>query len=176
MDPQEFGGQVLGVHVLVTQTFAVQVALLAHVPQLSVPPQPSGIAPQFFPWAAHVVGVHVPPVWQVPPVHVSPTGHPHVIVPPHPFGRVPHALPVPPDPQLVGTQLGWQVPLLAALHVSPDAHEHCNVPPHPSGMLPQVSPWLPAAHPFTEHPHWFAVPAPPHVWGALQVPQLTVPP
>jgi len=29
-----------------------------HVPQLSVPPQPSGIDPQFLPCAAHVVGVH----------------------------------------------------------------------------------------------------------------------
>jgi hypothetical protein len=29
------------------------------VPQLSVPPQPSGMDPQFLPCAAHVVGVHV---------------------------------------------------------------------------------------------------------------------
>jgi hypothetical protein len=28
------------------------------VPQVSVPPQPSEIVPQFFPWAAQVVGVH----------------------------------------------------------------------------------------------------------------------
>jgi hypothetical protein len=28
----------------------------------------------------------------------------------------------------------------------------------------------------TVHPHWFAVPPPPHVSGAVHVPQLTVPP
>jgi hypothetical protein len=33
--------------------------LLAHVPQLRVLPQPSGIEPQFFPCAAQVVGVQV---------------------------------------------------------------------------------------------------------------------
>jgi hypothetical protein len=27
------------------------------VPQVTVPPQPSGMVPQFFPWAVHVVGV-----------------------------------------------------------------------------------------------------------------------
>jgi hypothetical protein len=31
-----------------------------HEPQASVPPQPSEMEPQFFPWAAHVVGVHEP--------------------------------------------------------------------------------------------------------------------
>jgi hypothetical protein len=29
-----------------------------HVPQVSVPPHPSAIVPQFAPFAAHVVGVH----------------------------------------------------------------------------------------------------------------------
>jgi hypothetical protein len=43
-------------------------------------------------------------------------------------------------------------------------------------MVPQVSPVFPAGHVFTVHPHWFAVPPPPHVCGAVQVPQLTVPP
>jgi hypothetical protein len=28
----------------------------------------------------------------------------------------------------------------------------------------------------TVHPHWFDVPPPPQVWGAVHVPQLTVPP
>src|SRR5262249_14675891 len=30
-----------------------------HVPQTSVPPHPSGMEPQFLPWALHVVGVQV---------------------------------------------------------------------------------------------------------------------
>src|SRR5437773_705298 len=39
-----------------------------HEPQLSVPPQPSLIAPQFFPWAEQVVGVQlVPQTLAVPP-------------------------------------------------------------------------------------------------------------
>src|SRR5437899_12062569 len=43
------------------QTFAAppppQVCGAVQTPQVSVPPQPSGIVPQFFPWAAQVVGV-----------------------------------------------------------------------------------------------------------------------
>src|SRR5213594_2153894 len=43
------------------QTFATppppQVCGAVQTPQVSVPPQPSGIVPQFFPWAAQVVGV-----------------------------------------------------------------------------------------------------------------------
>ena len=43
------------------QTFAVpappHVCGAVQVPQLSVPVQPSEMVPQFFPWAAHVVGV-----------------------------------------------------------------------------------------------------------------------
>jgi hypothetical protein len=35
----------------------------AHVPQVSVAPQPSGMLPQVFPCAAHVVGTH--DAWQV---------------------------------------------------------------------------------------------------------------
>src|SRR5439155_5928180 len=43
------------------QTFATppppQVCGAVQTPHVSVPPQPSGIVPQFFPWAAQVVGV-----------------------------------------------------------------------------------------------------------------------
>src|SRR5437667_11063576 len=43
------------------QTFATppppQVCGAVQTPQVSVPPQPSGMVPQFFPWAAQVVGV-----------------------------------------------------------------------------------------------------------------------
>jgi hypothetical protein len=109
-------------------------------------------------------------------VHVSPTGQEQVIVPPQPSETVPHLLPTPPEPHVSGTQLGWQVPLLAALHVSPDTQEQLRVPPQPFGMLPHVSPVLPAGHVLTVHPHWFAVPPPPQVSGAVHVPQFTVPP
>jgi hypothetical protein len=37
-----------------------QICGQAHVPQLSVAPQPSGMLPQFFPCAAHVLGVQAP--------------------------------------------------------------------------------------------------------------------
>ena len=46
------------------QTFAIPVSLPPQVcgavqePQLSVPPHPSSIVPQFFPTAAHVTGSH----------------------------------------------------------------------------------------------------------------------
>ena len=120
--------------------------------------------------------MHVPPVWHVPLVHVSPTGQVHVIVPPQPFDSVPQALPTPPDPHDVGTHAGWQVPLVEALQVSPEAHEQLSVPPQPFGMLPHESPWAPAGHVLTVHPHWLAVPPPPHVCGAVHDPQFTVPP
>jgi len=42
-----------------------QVCGATHDPQPSVPPQPFAIVPQLFPWAAHVVGVHVVPGFTV---------------------------------------------------------------------------------------------------------------
>jgi hypothetical protein len=61
----------------VPQTFMVppppQVSDPLQLPHWSVPPQPSLMLPQFLPWAAQVVGVHV--------------------LPPHTFG-------VPPPPQV----------------------------------------------------------------------------
>jgi hypothetical protein len=77
--PQLFVGHGFGVQVCVMHTLFVHVALTGHVPQLRVPPHPSGMPPQFLAWAEHVVGVQPPPVWQVPFVHVSPTGQAHVI-------------------------------------------------------------------------------------------------
>src|SRR5207237_4872092 len=61
------------------QTFAMppppQICGAVQVPQVSVPPQPSRIVPQFFPWAAQVVGVQVQPGMGVPthapPAHAS---------------------------------------------------------------------------------------------------------
>src|SRR5438128_3375803 len=52
---------VTGAGAPVPQTFASapppQVRGAVQTPQVSVPPQPSGMVPQFFPWAAQVVGV-----------------------------------------------------------------------------------------------------------------------
>src|SRR5713101_2039408 len=71
------------------QTFATpppaQVCGAVQVPQVSVPPQPLEIVPQFLPCAAHVVGVHVLPQTLAvpPPPHVCGAVHvPHVSVPP----------------------------------------------------------------------------------------------
>jgi hypothetical protein len=48
-------------------------------------------------------------------------------------------------------------------------------PPQPSGGLPQLAPS--AAHVVLVHPHWYGVPPPPQVWGAVHAPpQLRVPP
>jgi hypothetical protein len=153
MVPQPLPGQVFGVHVWVTQTLFVHVALVAQVPQASLPPQPSAMLPQFLPCAAQVVGVQVLPPWQVPFVHVSPTGQEHVIVPPQPSVSVPQAEPTPPEPQLVGTHVGWQVPLLDALHDSPAAQPQFSVPPQPSGRVPHESPCAPVGHALTVQPH-----------------------
>ena len=46
------------------------------------------------------------------------------------------------------------------------------MPPQPSLSWPQL-PWQTRG---THRPHTFAVPAPPHVKGASQLPQLSVPP
>ena len=48
------------------QTLFEQVWLPLQVPQVRVPLQPSGILPQFFPWAAQVVGVQVVVVVHLP--------------------------------------------------------------------------------------------------------------
>jgi hypothetical protein len=52
-----------------------------HVPQLSVPPQPSGGLPQFAPSDVHVDGVHPHTFGTPPPPHVCGAVHPpHVCV------------------------------------------------------------------------------------------------
>ena len=50
----------VGVQLAVPQTFAVQVSPFPHEPHWRFAPQPSEIAPQFFPAAAQVVGVQPP--------------------------------------------------------------------------------------------------------------------
>src|SRR5439155_25838849 len=67
-----------------------QICGAVQTPQVSVPPHPSGIVPQFNPFAAQVVGVHTPQMFATPPP-------PQVCgavqtalerVPPHPSGTV----------------------------------------------------------------------------------------
>src|SRR5215468_1216350 len=92
---------------------------LGQLPQLSVPPQPSGMLPQLLAeqtWGVQVLVTHtllmqVALVWQVPLTHDSPTGQPQVMVPPQPSDTGPQAAPTPPEPQVLGTHAGWQVPL-----------------------------------------------------------------
>ena len=85
------------------------------------------------------------------------------MVPPQPSPTAPQALPTPPEPQVFGTQAGWQVPLVVELQTSPATQAQLRVPPQPSGMLPQVSPVLPAGQVLVVQPHWLAVPPPPQV-------------
>jgi hypothetical protein len=75
------------------------------------------------------------------------------MVPPQPSDTEPQALPTPPDPHVIGTQLGWQVPLLAALQVCPLAQEQLSEPPQPFGTVPHTSPAFPAGHVFVLQPH-----------------------
>jgi hypothetical protein len=87
-----------------------QVSPLGHVPQLSVPPQPSGIVPQLF--VGQVFGLHVC-VTHTLFVHVALTGHvPQLSVPPHPSGMLPQFFPC--AEHVVGVQPPpvWQVPLV----------------------------------------------------------------
>lgn len=81
----------LGVH---PQTLAVPLppheSLPEQLPHGMLPPQPSGMEPQFLPCAAHVVGVHV----QTLLLHVSlPPHEPHPMEPPHPSLMEPQFLP-----------------------------------------------------------------------------------
>ena len=84
-----------------TQTLFVHVWPLPQVPQLSVPPQPSEMLPQFLPWAAQVVGVQESV--QVLFVHVCLLGQvPQLSVPPQPSEALPQSNPSP--EQVFGVQ------------------------------------------------------------------------
>jgi hypothetical protein len=94
-----------------------QASPVGQVPQLSVPPHPSGMEPQLLP--GHVLGVQV---WVTHTlfVHVALTAHvPQFSVLPQPSGRLPQFLPC--AEHVVGVQPPpvWQRPLV---HVSPTGH------------------------------------------------------
>ena len=108
-----------------------QVSVPLQLPHWSVVPQPSLIAPQFFPCAAQVVGVQVlaPQTLGVPPPpQVSPAPHePHWSVAPQPSLMVPQFLP------WAAQVVGVQVPAPQTLGVPP--------PPQvwPEPQVPQLS-------------------------------------
>jgi hypothetical protein len=118
----------------------------AQVPhEATTPPQPSPIGPQFAPTSAQSRGVQA--------------GAPHALgVPPPPqvLGAVqPPQSTLPPQPSLCGPQkpvhasanvFGTQTTAshTLALHTLPASQlPHESEPPHPSGMLPQSAPKLP---------------------------------
>jgi hypothetical protein len=49
-----------------------------------------------------------------------------------------------------------------------------STPPHPSPIIPQLAPS--ASHVCAVQPHLFVMPPPPHVFGAMQLPQWSIPP
>jgi hypothetical protein len=86
-------------------------------------------------------------------------------------GQSPSQLPPHPSlsPQEAPEQFGLQQ--VPDLHVDPEEHVHVRFAPQPSATVPHLLP-----HVFGVQPHLFAVPPPPQVIGAVQVPQLTEPP
>jgi hypothetical protein len=146
------------------------------VPQLIMPPQPSGAVPQFWPVGQVVLGTHgVPQTLGVPPPPqvAGAVQVPQLSMPPQPsamepqfwpLGQVvsgvqPQTLGVPPPPQVWGE-----------VHAGPQK----SMPPQPFGSVPQLEPeghW--ARHP---PPQTLGVPPPPQVCGEVQVPQLSIPP
>jgi hypothetical protein len=165
------------------------------LPHERFPPHPSERVPQFFPCAAHVVGVHalhvsvtheplttwVDPLQQLPQVldcaaHAAPPPRKQTIPPGRhaleqtPFWQVPpeHAMPLLSQTQLLPhvASTVWQ-----AGHVTLAQPEPAQqVPPHPSDA-PHVFPEQVGVQPQT-----LAVPPPPQLCGAVQLPHERFPP
>lgn len=123
------------------QRLSAQLPLPGQMPQLKVPPQPSGSTPHSAPAVVHEVATQPHRPGAPPPPHDAGAAQtPHVSVPPQPsetsaqsapwlaqvcaaHGLAPHLLaPAPP-------------------HTSPAAQApQLMMPPHPSGAVPQVAP------------------------------------
>jgi hypothetical protein len=125
------------------------VSPVGHTPQLSVPPQPSGMLPHAF--AGQVFGVHelvtqtlAVQVWLLLQV-------PQLSVPPHPSGMVPQFLPS--AAQLVGAHASaaWHVP---PVQVSPIGQVQVIVPPQPLEIVPHALPRPPDPHVVGTHEGW----------------------
>jgi hypothetical protein len=138
-----------------------------HDPQLSEPPQPSGMVPQFLPAAAQVVGTHgvVPHLFAPAPPQNSPAGQsPQLVVPLQPSAIAPHSA-------LLSSQVTW----LAQVHW-PELQVAGSVQVPQIFVLPQSSVIVPHSTPSSSHvcvlqPHAFGTPVPPQVFGASQPPQ-----
>ena len=116
-----------------TQTLLVQVWPLPQVPQLNVPPQPSEMLPQFFPWAAQVVGVHEPLHTLL--MQLWPAGQvPQLSAPPQPSPTVPQFLPR--LAQVFGVHGIVQVPFVQVCPLG--QVPQFIVPPQPSLIVPQL--------------------------------------
>ena len=109
----------------------------AHVAQVSVPPQPFGIVPQFLPWAAHVVGVQPQTLVAPPPPHVCGAWQ-SAFVQQLPGGRhmFPHARPAfstwlhpvsPLQPSVVQASPSSQLSKVAAPQVPLPVHDGARV-------------------------------------------------
>jgi hypothetical protein len=101
--------------------------------QLSVAPQPSGIAPHAAP---HVIGSHAP---QVPDaaLQTSPLGQPPQSTGwSHASSATPQLKPV--APHVSATV--WQVLVVRSQRSAPEQTPHRSTPPQPSGMVPQFAP------------------------------------
>src|SRR5262245_12902318 len=101
MVPQFFpcAAQVVAMHVPWPQTFGPpppQLSVPVHMPQSTVPPQVSGIWPQFLPCAKQLLGAQPHMLATPPPPHVFGGMHdPHVNMLPQPSSTLPHSLPRP---------------------------------------------------------------------------------
>jgi hypothetical protein len=145
------------------------------LPQLSVPPQPSGIEPQFLPCFAHVVGVQPQTLAVPPPAHVCGEAQlPQFRVLPQPSGTEPQFLPS------AVHDVGVQVPQTLATLPPPQVWGAWQVFPQ-TRSWPQPSPLVIVPHCFGVVVQVFGV----HVvvqtlavqlWPDPQVPQLRVPP
>jgi hypothetical protein len=156
------------------QTLLLQVKPVAQLPpsppHVTVPPQPSGMVPQFSGAGQAVSGTHV----QTLSVHVSPVGQvpaslPQVSVgqPATPGLNVPQLSPSGHD---VGQPVMHCVPL--ALHTVPDGQvPQLIVPLQPSGAVPQI--WPAGQVVIGRHPgHMLLM----HVSPGGQIPHVSVPP
>jgi hypothetical protein len=131
-------------------------------PQLRPPPHPSGIVPQFLPWAEQVVGVHPQIFAEPPPPHVwEPVQDPQFRVPPQPSEIEPHCAPL--AAQVVGVHDAAQTPLTHEFDLQsvftrqawPLAHAAQVVPPQSTLVsVPFFTPSLQLGAGVTQVPFW----------------------
>ena len=148
------------------QTFGVppppQVCGAVHAgPQLTVPPHPSSMVPQFLPAPQEVIGVQ--PHTLLAPQTSGAWHVPHVVVREVPQLSVPVTVPqfLPRRRQNAASLSGVQQ-ALPAVHTAGGVHvPQLIVPPQPLGAVPQF--WPPGQEVAGVQPQTLGVPPPPHV-------------